>query len=59
MNYLINSRLNLEKHYHTRTVQMLENIIKFETTNLQKLKELAMQSFKETVNDLNNNKEDT
>lgn len=57
MNYLINSRLNLEKHFHNRTIQMLENVSKFENNNLQKLKDLATQSFKETVEDLNNNKE--
>lgn len=26
LNFLLNQRLNLEKHFHTRTIQMLESI---------------------------------
>lgn len=45
--------MNLEKHFHNRTIQMLDNITKFEANNLQKLKEIATESFSETVVDLN------
>jgi len=49
MNYLINQRLNLEKHFHNRTIVMLNNISKFEENNLTQLKQIAIDSFQETV----------
>lgn len=45
MNYLINQRLNLEKHFHNRTITMLGNIAKFEESNLTQLKQIAIDSF--------------
>lgn len=37
VNYLTNSRVDLENHFHTRTVNMLQSIEKFEQSNLKTL----------------------
>ena len=46
LNYLTNSRLNLEKHFHDRAVAMLNNVQNFETQNLStQLKDVAQSAF--------------
>ncbi len=57
MNYLINSRLNLEKHFHNRTITMLNNITRFEEANLVKLKGIAQDCFVETSKEITSSKE--
>jgi hypothetical protein len=52
MNYLINSRLNLEKHFHNRTITMLNNITRFEEANLIRLKGIALECFAETSKEI-------
>ena len=52
MNYLSNSRMNLEKHFHDRTVNMLQNITRFENDNLNNLmNKLSVDAFDEARNE--------
>jgi len=46
INYFTNEKLNLEQHFHNRTVNMLRQIQNFESQNLKgHLKEIAVGSF--------------
>jgi hypothetical protein len=55
INFLTNERLNLEKHFHDRTVTMLNTISSYETQNLKnKLNTIAQQSFAATLERVNN-----
>ena len=60
MNYLSNSRLNLEKHFHDRAVSMLNNVKSFETQNLTtQLSDVAQSAFKDTLTQIEANEEET
>jgi len=60
VNYLVNSRLDLEKHFHDRSLTMLNNIKNYETQNLSdQLKDVASSAFSDTLNQLNQNEEET
>lgn len=55
VNYLTNERLNLEKHFHDRTVAMLSNIATFEEQNLRnRAATLAREAFAETLKKVEN-----
>jgi hypothetical protein len=56
LNYLVNSRMNVEKHFHNRTITMLNNITKFEESNLHEFKGIAIECFQETVKEIHSNK---
>ena len=46
INYLTNEKLNLEHHFHQRTISMLKSITNFEQQNLRNyLKDIALGSF--------------
>jgi hypothetical protein len=50
VNYLTNERLNLEKHFHDRTLGMLNNISAFEKQNLKnKLNSVTQAAFDATL----------
>lgn len=50
VNFLTNQRLNLEKHFHDRTVSMLNQIKSFENQNLKnKLKSVTQEAFDATL----------
>ncbi len=54
MNYMANSRTNLEKHFHGRTVNMLKNVIKHERYNMDReLKAISTEAYKATMEILN------
>lgn len=55
MNYLISQRQNIEKHFHNWTINMLNNIAKFEESNLAQLKNIATTAFAETVQEITSN----
>jgi len=59
LNFLLNQRLNLEKHFQTRTISMLEAIANQEQRQLQGFKSLANDSFSETLAYLRDNKDET
>lgn len=49
-NFLTNERLNLEKHFHDRTVTMLNQIVSYEQMNLKnKMLSLAQDAFNATI----------
>lgn len=48
--FLINERLNLEKHFHDRTVNMLNTITSYEQQNMKnKISSIAQESFASAV----------
>ena len=50
VNFLTNERLNLEKHFHDRTVSMLNQIKGFENQNLKnKLRSVTLDAFDATL----------
>jgi hypothetical protein len=50
INFLTNERLNLEKHFHDRTINMLNTIAGYERQNLKnKLSQIAQESFQATL----------
>lgn len=54
VNFLTNERLNLEKHFHDRTVGMLSTIASYEQQNLKnKLSTIAQESFAATMERVN------
>ncbi len=59
LNFLVNQRLNLEKHFHNRTIAMLESIANQEQRQLQSFKQIAVDSFNETLTHLRENPEET
>lgn len=53
INFLTNERLNLEKHFHDRTLAMLTTISNYETQNLKnKLSSIAQESYQATIKKL-------
>lgn len=51
VNYLTNEKLNLEHHFHTRTLNMLKQIQTFETQNLRNyMREIASGSLEKVTN---------
>jgi hypothetical protein len=60
VNYLHNSRLNLEKHFHERAVAMLGSVKRFEKENLTtQMQEVARSAFQETLDTLKSDPEGT
>lgn len=50
LNYLTNSRLNLEKHFHDRSVAMLRNIKRFEADNMNnRMKRVTSEAMEDTL----------
>lgn len=46
INYLTNEKLNLEQHFHQRTLNMLRQITNYENQNLrEQIKQIAIGSF--------------
>ena len=59
VNFLCNERLNLEKHFHDRTVNMLRSISNYEELNLKnKLSSITQQAFEATLKRVHNDNED-
>ena len=58
INYLTNQKLELEANFHTRTVNMLGNIVKYENDNLtNKIKEISTSALSDTLEILKNDSE--
>ena len=57
VNFLTNERLNLEKHFHDRTVGMLKQIKSYEEQNLKnQLKSVSQRAFEATMKVIDENK---
>lgn len=57
VNYLTNEKLNLEKHFHDRTLSMLNQITSFEQQNMKnKLNSITQEAFKATLDRFENDK---
>lgn len=55
VNFLTNERLNLEKHFHDRTVGMLKTISSYENQNLKnKLSSVTLEAFEATMEKVEN-----
>lgn len=60
MNYLSNSKLNLDKHFHNRAVSMLGSIKRFETENMSsQLRGVAQSALDSTLKALQTDPEGT
>lgn len=59
-NYLVNSRIGLERHFHQRTLNLLRNVKKFELANLSThLNSITTDALASTLQQLENNPEET
>uniref|UniRef100_A0A7S3P0L1 Uncharacterized protein n=1 Tax=Euplotes crassus TaxID=5936 RepID=A0A7S3P0L1_EUPCR len=59
VNFMTNERLNLEKHFHERTVNMLHQIQGFEQQNMKnKLKSVTQEAFDATLAKIESDEED-